>query len=142
MLAFVKVRRHGQKICYQLPLMTCENNSSGEFPKKGGHPTRNSYKIIPIDHQSTGFPEEKKSTFDNKASIFIWLFIFKFYKFTYLMVQIHIKLSNFVYFAHIYDFKNVLPYPFLRITSGAMYSGVPITCLSLNSVQSCSKEPS
>lgn len=40
--------------------MTCENNSSGEFPKKGGHPTRNSYKIIPIDHQSTGFPEGKK----------------------------------------------------------------------------------
>lgn len=129
--------------------MTCENNSSGEFPKKGGHPTRNSYKIIPIDHQSTGFPEEKKSTFDNKASIFIWLFIFKFNKSTYLMVQIHIKLSNchliffnLLYFAHIYDFKNIPPYPFLRITSGAMYSGVPITCLSLNSVQSCSKDPS
>lgn len=50
--------------------MTCENNSSGEFPKKGGHPTRNSYKIIPIDHQSTGFPEERKNTFNHKVSIF------------------------------------------------------------------------
>lgn len=43
---------------YVLPLITWANNSSGVSPKKGTHPTRNSYKIIPIDHQSTGLPKK------------------------------------------------------------------------------------
>ena len=38
--------------------MTCENSSSAVSPKKGGHPTKNSYSIIPMDHQSTGLPEK------------------------------------------------------------------------------------
>lgn len=39
-----------------IPLTVCANNSSGVSPKNGTHPTRNSYNIIPIDHQSIGFP--------------------------------------------------------------------------------------
>jgi len=34
------------------------------------------------------------------------------------------------------------PYPFLSITSGAIYSGVPNTCMSLNCWQSLSMDPS
>lgn len=45
--------------------MTWENNSSGEFPKYGGQPTKNSYKIIPIDHQSTGLPKNKINIFES-----------------------------------------------------------------------------
>lgn len=58
-----------------LPVMTCPKSSSGVSPKKGTHPSRNSYKMIPMAHQSTG-----------------------------------------------------LPYPWRKMTSGAMYSGVPHTC--------------
>ncbi|TNN58610.1 hypothetical protein EYF80_031230 [Liparis tanakae] len=36
--------------------MTCPNSSSGVSPKKGTQPTRNSYRMMPIAHQSTGFP--------------------------------------------------------------------------------------
>ena len=38
------------------PVMTCPNSSSGVSPKKGTQPTRNSYRMMPIAHQSTGFP--------------------------------------------------------------------------------------
>lgn len=73
--------------------MTCENNSSGEFPKKGGHPTRNSYKIIPIDHQSTGFPEEKKEHLIIEIA-FSYDFLSLSFINPHIWVQIHIKLSN------------------------------------------------
>ena len=40
-----------------LPLETMwPKSSSGVSPKKGTHPTKNSYNITPIDHQSTGLP--------------------------------------------------------------------------------------
>lgn len=39
-----------------LPLITCPKSSSGVSPKKGTQPTRNSYRIMPIAHQSTGLP--------------------------------------------------------------------------------------
>jgi len=42
--------------------MTCEKSSSGVLPKKGTQPTRNSYSMIPIDHQSTGFPKNQTQT--------------------------------------------------------------------------------
>ena len=35
-----------------------------------------------------------------------------------------------------------VPYPCLKMTSGAIYSGVPNTCLSLNILQSLSTDPS
>jgi len=38
--------------------------------------------------------------------------------------------------------REIVPYPCLSITSGAMYSGVPNTCLSLNCLQSLSTAPS
>lgn len=41
---------------WYLPLITCPKSSSGVSPKKGTQPTRNSYRIMPMAHQSTGFP--------------------------------------------------------------------------------------
>ena len=41
------------------PLTTWEKSSSGVLPKKGTQPTRNSKRMIPIDHQSTGLPERQ-----------------------------------------------------------------------------------
>ena len=38
------------------PFITFSNRSSGVFPLNGGILVRNSYKIIPIDHQSTALP--------------------------------------------------------------------------------------
>lgn len=39
-----------------LPLTVWAKSSSGVSPKNGAQPIKNSYKIIPIDHQSTGLP--------------------------------------------------------------------------------------
>jgi len=45
-----------KKIYIYQPFTVCANSSSGVSPKNGTHPTKNSYNIIPIDHQSTGLP--------------------------------------------------------------------------------------
>ncbi len=44
------------KIPWFLPLTTWPKSSSGVSPKKGTQPTRNSYRIMPMAHQSTDFP--------------------------------------------------------------------------------------
>ena len=65
--------------------MTCENSSSAVSPKKGGHPTRNSYSIIPMDHQSTGLPG-KYTNKDEKSD-----------KYTQIKYEIRRQLQQFAF---------------------------------------------
>ena len=46
----------GERQTRGAPVITCPKSSSGVSPKNGTHPTRNSYRMIPMAHQSTGLP--------------------------------------------------------------------------------------